>query len=250
MSAYYSSLERVVHHCCWGYFFLRALSRILPLLGSRRVAGHQAVAACCQALVRNTQNTLILAPFSVCPEKQRREGLPLLLSIWGSDHFSHEGQDSHYSSISLKMHWSCSDDFAHFFCMWRGSVLLRSFFKFFVISGVQLQLSIAQGQVELGGNGGAVALPSSPDTTMVRSQRQPLIHPVLWNPGQVVTLVPENLFISVCVLQSSCVIKLWWGRAGASFKPAFSSSHQGEWMEIKKGWMLNLSFACLNQGGC
>lgn len=31
-------------------------------------------------------------------------------------------------------------------------MLLRSFFKFFVISGVQLQLSIAQGQVELGGN--------------------------------------------------------------------------------------------------
>lgn len=196
--------------------FLRALSRILTLLGSRRIAGHQAVATlglceqqtCCQALVRNIQNTLILAPISVCPEKQGRKGLPLLPFIWGSDHFSHEKQGSHYSSISSKMHWSCSDDFAHFFCMWRGSVLLRSFFKLFIISGVQLQLSTAQGQVELGGNWGAVALPSSPDTTMMRSQGQPLIHtgPVKPRPQPRLSL----WCLKISSSQYVCFRAPWW----------------------------------------
>lgn len=70
MSACHSSLER---DSCISVVetdvFLHALSRTLTLLGSRRVASHQALASasafwiadCCQILVRNIQNTLILS---------------------------------------------------------------------------------------------------------------------------------------------------------------------------------------------
>lgn len=108
----------------------------------------------------------------------------------------------------------------------------------------------AQGQVGLGGNWGAVggsAILSRHHHGEISGQ--PVVHPALWNPGQAV-VVPEHFFISLCVLQSTFVIKLWWGRTGASFKPGSSSSQQWEWMDRKKAWMLNLTFACLNQAGC
>lgn len=142
-------------------------------------------------------------------------------------HFSHEGQ----AVIALPSAQRCIDrvqmilHLFFFFCMWRRSVLLRSFFRFFVISGAQLLLSLHKGR--LGWEGTEVLWLCHPLQT---PPRWDLRAPWGLNCGETLS---EHFSISLCVLQSTLGIKLWWGRSAASFKAGFSSSQQWEWVDGK-----------------
>lgn len=96
MSACRSSLERdLCIHVVEAGFFLPALSRILTLLGSRRVAGNQTLATasafstadCCQMPVRNIWSTLILSSVLAVPRytwktrKRRLAPTPVLFEV-------------------------------------------------------------------------------------------------------------------------------------------------------------------------